>query len=70
MPAAQVGSFLLTRLRHWTEEHQLQFPLSRPVVLLLEAELLRHSNPEAAASLLQAVLVCADGAADARCVLR
>lgn len=43
------------------EQHQLQFPLSRPVLLLLEAELLRCSNPDAASSLLQAVLACADG---------
>lgn len=65
-PMLQVGSFLLARLRHWVEQHQLQFPLSRPVLLLLEAELLRCSNPDAASSLLQAVLACADSAADVR----
>lgn len=66
-PMLQVGSFLLTRLRQWVEQRQLQFPLSRPVLLLLEAELLRCSNPDAASSLLQAVLACAVGSADVRC---
>jgi hypothetical protein len=44
----QVGSFLLSRLRQWTEEHALQFPLSRAVLLLLEAALVREDKPEAA----------------------
>jgi hypothetical protein len=59
----------MARLRHWCEEHQLQFPLNRPVLLLLETELLRHSNPEGASSLLHAVLACAaDVAAGVRWV--
>ena len=62
----QVGSFLFARLRHWVEEHSLKFPLSRPVLLLLEAELLKPTHPDAAASLLQAVLSCAGVTADVR----
>jgi len=61
-----VGSFLLARLRHWTEEHSVQFTLSRAVLLLLEAELVRSSNPEATASLLHAVLACSEAAGDIR----
>ncbi len=62
----QVGSFLLARLRHWVEEHNVTFPLDRAVLLLLEAQLLKATNPDAAASLLQAVLACADCTAGVR----
>jgi hypothetical protein len=62
----QAGSFLLARLRHWVAEHNLEFPLSRTALLLLEAQLLKPTNPDAAASLLQAVLASADGTAGVR----
>lgn len=63
-----MGSFLLSRLRHWVEEHQLQsYPLSRAVLLLLEAQLVLEPSPEAASCLLHAVLKCSNVAADVRC---
>lgn len=62
----QVGSFLFTCLRHWLEEHQVLFPLDRPSLLMLEAELLIGSNSEAASSLLIAASMSQGAAEDIR----
>eukprot|EP00775_Hariotina_reticulata_P007969 gene7969-8167_t len=59
----KVGSYLLTCLRHWVEQHQVLFPLDRPSLLMLEAELLVGSNTEAACSLLMAASM-SQGAAE------
>lgn len=66
--AVQVGSFLLSRSRHWIAEHDVCFPLQHAVLLLLEAVLLGESSPEAYSSLLHAVLACTDADADVRWV--
>ncbi len=66
----QVGSFLMSSLRRWIEQHQVTFPLRRAALLVLEAQAVADSNPEAACSLLIAV---ADGPGmpeDMKCVSR
>lgn len=54
----QVGSFLMSCLRRWLEQHQVKFPLCRAAILVLEADAISTSSPESACSLLVAA---ADG---------
>ncbi|KAF6263074.1 hypothetical protein COO60DRAFT_1672788 [Scenedesmus sp. NREL 46B-D3] len=47
-----VGSFLMTCLKRWLEQHQVKFPLCRGALLVLEASAVAGSSPETACSLL------------------
>lgn len=56
----KVGSYLMSSLRRWLEQHQVKgFPLSRAALLILEAEMLSDVSPESSWSLL---IAAADGA--------
>lgn len=57
---AQVGSYVMSTLRHWIEQHRVkEFPMCHSALLVLEAEALASTNPDAAWSLL---IAAADGA--------
>jgi hypothetical protein len=54
----QVGSFLMSCLRRWLEQHQVKFPMCRAALLVLESTAVAASCPETACSLL---IAAADG---------